>query len=364
MSGFDLGSLRWRLLAGNLVVAAAGAAAVAVGVDLSAPSAFDRAMGGGVGMGSMMNPSVSAAFDSAIGSALVLGLVAAGVVALIVSYLISSRLARPIGELAAASSQLAAGHYEERVPAGSGELGELAASFNSMAASLEATEHRRLELIGDVAHELRTPISTIAGYIEGLEDGVFAPGSETWRLLGDATSRLSRLVDDLSELWRAEAHEIALAPVDLDGGQVASDAIERHRASAAAKSIDIGLADVRPVTIRADRSRLAQVVDNLVVNAIRYTPEGGTVRVSVASAGGLARLAVTDTGPGLTPDQLAHVFERFYRADPSRSRAAGGSGLGLAIARALVVEMGGRIRASSPGPGKGATFTVELPAPS
>ncbi len=362
MKGFDTGSLRWRLLAGNLLVAGAGAAAVALGVSLYAPGAFDNAMGPGMGgMTSMMGSSVSSAFDSAIGSALILGLIAAGIVAVVVSIVISSRLARPIADMAVASSEIAAGHYEERVPTARGELGELAASFNSMAASLEATEKRRLELIGDVAHELRTPISTIGGYLEGLEDGVFTPSPETWRLLGDATNRLSRLVDDLSELWRAEAHETSLVPTDLDGAAEVSDAVERHRAAATARSIDLALGDVRPVRLRADRSRLAQVLDNLVANAIRYTPEGGAVRISLTAADPFARVSVADTGPGLSPDQQSHVFERFYRADPSRSRAAGGSGLGLAIAKALIGEMGGRIVASSPGLGKGSTFSVDVP---
>ena len=363
MKGFDPASLRWRLLAGNLLVAGAGVAAVAIGVSVYAPGAFDNAMGPGMGgMGAMMGSTVSSAFNSAIGSALILGVIAAGVVAVVVSIFISSRLTGPISKLATASAEVAAGHYEERVPTGGGELGELAASFNAMAASLEATEQRRTELIGDVAHELRTPISTIAGYLEGLEDGVFAPNTETWRLLGDATGRLSRLVDDLSDLWRAEAHEIQMVPTDLDAAMVAADAVERARTAAAGKAIDLGLGDVRPATIRADRARLAQVLDNLVGNAIRYSPDGGRVRVAFSNSGGRARFTVTDEGPGLTAEQLGRVFERFYRVDPSRSRAVGGSGLGLAIAKALTEAMGGRVWVTSPGPGQGTTFGVDLPA--
>jgi two-component system sensor histidine kinase BaeS len=361
MKPFDFGSLRTRLLLGNLIVAAAGAAVVGVGVSLAAPAAFDNAMGRGMGsMGGMMDPNVSAAFGSAIVSALVLGLVAAGVVAALVSLAISSRLSRPIVDLAAASTEVAAGHYDMRVPGDSGELGELADAFNAMAASLEATERRRLELIGDVAHELRTPISSIAGYIEGLEDGVFEPGPETWRLLGDATGRLSRLVNDLSDLWRVEANDLALTPDSLDGPRVVSDAVERHRAAAAAKSIELELGECHPVSIRADRARLDQVLDNLVANAIRYTPEGGHVRVSLVQHAAMARITVADSGSGLTQEQLGRVFDRFYRTDASRSRAAGGSGLGLAIARGLTEAMGGRIWASSPGPGLGSTFGVDF----
>ena len=366
MNRFDLGRLRWRLLLGNLLVAAAGAGAVALGVSVSAPGAFDNAMGAGAaGMGGMMNSTISAAFGSAVGSALLLGLLAAGIAAMVVALVISDRLARPISDLAAASGRIAAGHYDQRVQGGSGELGELAASFNAMTTSLEATEQRRFELIGDVAHELRTPIASLTGYLEGLEDGVFTPGPDAWRVLGDSASRLARLVDDLSDLWRAEAHEIALAPEDMDGPTVVADAVERHRGAAASRSIDLEAGQVAPIRLRADRARLAQVLDNLIGNALRYTPEGGAVRVALATPHDrFASVSVSDTGPGLTPEQLARVFERFYRVDPSRSREAGGSGLGLAIARALTEAMGGRIWATSAGPGRGATFGLELPTTS
>ena len=363
MTGF-LGRLRWRLLIGNLIVAGAGAITVAVGVSLAAPRAFEHAMGGQGGMaamGTMMDSVVTAAFGDAVNVALLLGVAAAALVAVVVAVIISTRLARPISDLALASRQVAGGDYAQRVPEGSGELGELAASFNDMAASLDATERRRHELIGDVAHELRTPIASLRGYIEGLDAGVFAPGPDAWRVLQDQASRLARLVDDLSDLWRAEANDIALAPEDLDGPTLVADAVDRHRAAAAGRSIELVAAAGPPVRLRADRARIAQVLDNLVGNALRYTPAGGRVDVSLAVRSDRGIISVRDTGPGLTPDQLTRVFERFYRVDPSRSRDAGGSGLGLAIAKALAEAMGGRIWATSSGPGAGATFNVELP---
>ncbi len=365
MKWIDPGRLRWRLLAGNLIVTAAGAITVAVGVSLAAPLAFEHAMesqGGMAGMGRMMDPTVSAAFGDAVGSALVLGIGAAALVAIAVAAIISTRLARPISSLAAASRQVAGGDYAQRVRPGSGELGDLAASFNDMAASLDATERRRHELIGDVAHELRTPIASLRGYIEGLDEGVFTPGPDAWRVLGDQASRLARLVDDLSDLWRAEGHDMALVPEDLDGPSLVLDAIERHRAAAAARAIELVAQADEPVRLRADRARVAQVIDNLVGNAIRYTPEHRRVGVRLARRGTVVQLSVSDSGPGLTQPQLGHVFERFYRVDPSRSRDVGGSGLGLAIAKALTEAMGGRIWATSPGTGLGATFWVELPA--
>ena len=358
-----LGRLRWRLLIGNLIVAGAGAITVAVAVSLAAPRvrARDGGQGGMAGMGTMMGSVVTAAFGDAVSSALLLGVAAAAVVAVVVAVIISARLARPISDLALASRQVAGGDYAQRVPEGHGELGELAASFNDMAASLDATERRRHELIGDVAHELRTPIASLRGYIEGLDAGVFAPGPDAWRVLQDQASRLARLVDDLSDLWRAEANDIALAPEDLDGPTLVADAIERHRADAAGRSIELVAEAGAPVRVRADKARIAQVLDNLVGNALRYTPAGGRVEVSLAVRPDRGIISVRDTGPGLTPDQLNRVFERFYRVDPSRSRDAGGSGLGLAIAKALAEAMGGRIWATSPGPGAGATFSVELP---
>ena len=271
---------------------------------------------------------------------------------------ISTRLARPISDLALASRRVASGDYGQHVAVGSGELGELAASFNDMAASLDATERRRHELIGDVAHELRTPIASLRGYIEGLDAGVFTPGPETWRILQDQASRLARLVDDLSDLWRAEANDIGLHPEDLDGPTLVHDAIERHRADAARRSIQLVAESGRPVRLRADPARIAQALDNLVGNALRYTAPGGRVEVSLAVRTDRGIISVRDTGPGLTPDQLAMVFERFYRVDPSRSRDAGGSGLGLAIAKALTEAMGGRISATSP-----AKAAAALPPP-
>jgi signal transduction histidine kinase len=364
MRWLDPGRLRWRLLAGNLLVAAAGAITVAIAVSLAAPLAFEHAMGSQgamAGMGTMMSSAVTAAFGDAVGSALVLGVGAATLIAIVVAAIISTWLARPISSLADASREVAGGDYAQRVQPGSGELGDLAASFNHMAASLDATERRRHELIGDVAHELRTPIASLRGYVEGLEEGVFTPGPDAWRVRGDQASRLARLVDDLSDLWRAEARDMVLVPEDLDGPTLIADAIQRHRPAAGARSIELVAEADEPVRLRGDRARVAQVIDNLVGNAIQYTPEHGIVRVRLGPRGDAAQVSVSDTGPGLTQDQLVQVFERFYRVDPSRSRDVGGSGLGLAIAKALSEAMGGRIWATSPGAGRGSTFYLELP---
>jgi signal transduction histidine kinase len=362
----DFGRLRWRLLAANLAVATAGVAAVVAGVWLAAPRAFESAMGmrgGGWMMGGgagMMDPLLRSAFGDAVGSALLLGFAAAAVVAVVAAVLVATWIAKPIDDLAAASDRVSRGDYSQPVPAAPGELGELAATFNAMAASLAANEQRRRDLIGDVAHELRTPIASVRGYVEGLAAGVFEPGPDAWRVLNEQTARLEHLVDDLALLWRAESRDLRLElePVGLAG--LISAVMDRHRHIATARSLTLSLGHLPDVTVVADRVRTAQVLDNLVGNALRYTPAGGRVEVDGRFAGPAVVVEIRDTGPGLTPDQAEHVFERFYRADPSRSRDGGGSGLGLAIARTLADAMGGSLVVASDGLGHGTTFALRL----
>jgi histidine kinase len=359
-----LRSLRARLLVAFLVVVAAALGTVGVAMLLVSPAYFSEAMGHMPGdpMGEAMGQATLAAFQEAIQQAILAATVIAVVTAAIVSLAVAARLARPITALARAAGRVAAGHYAERVPANEpGELGDLAASFNEMAGSLEATERRRLQLVGDVAHELRTPLTTLDGYLEGLEDGVIQPTPRTWELLRAETARLTRMVNGLSELWRAESHELPLRIDTIDAAEVAREAIEGLRPQAEARGITLRLEEAVAVAT-ADRDRLAQILSNYLSNALRYAPDGSRVTVDARTVGEVVRVSVADDGPGLAEDQLEAVFERFYRVDSARSRAAGGYGIGLAIARALAEAMGGRAWAESAGPGKGATFLVELPA--
>jgi DNA-binding response OmpR family regulator/signal transduction histidine kinase len=281
----------------------------------------------------------------------------------VVSIAVAARITRPISRLAGAARRIADGHYAERVAADEpGELGTLAASFNEMAGSLEATERRRLQLVGDVAHELRTPLTTLEGYLEGLEDGVVAPTPQTWHLLRAETARLTRLVDDLAELWRAEARELSLKVDAVDTAEVAREVGLRFEPQARARAISIAIPD-GPVIALADRDRLAQILSNFMSNALRHAPDGSTITIAAAHVGARVDVAVADEGSGLTAEQLESVFERFYRVDTARTRAAGGAGIGLAIVRALAGAMGGWAWAESAGPGRGATFHLELPAP-
>lgn len=347
----------------HLVVALAALGTVLVAISLVGPGYFADAMGHRPGdpAGQAMDAATLAAFQDAVRTALLAAFAIALVAAVIVALALSSRIATPVTRLVAAGRRVAAGHYAERVPESSeGEIGDLAETFNAMAGSLEATERRRLELVGDVAHELRTPLATLDGFLEGLQDGVIEPAPETWTLLRRETGRLNRLVDDLSQLWRAEARQLPLTTESIDVSRLVDDVVEQFRSHAGALTITSEVA--RGLTVIADHDRLAQVLGNYLSNAIRYSPDGAVIAISARREGAEVTVAVRDHGPGLTPEQRSHVFERFYRIDRSRSRALGGAGIGLAIVRALVDAMGGRAWAESDGPGTGSTFLVALPA--
>jgi signal transduction histidine kinase len=359
-----LRSLRARLLVAFLVVVAAALGTVGIAMLLVSPAYFSEAMGHMPGdpMGEAMGEATLVAFKAAIRQAILAATVIAVVTATIVSLAVAARLARPITALVRAAGRVSGGHYAERVPADEpGELGELAASFNEMAGSLEATERRRLQLVGDVAHELRTPLTTLDGYLEGLEDGVIEPLPQTWQLLRAETARLTRMVNGLSELWRAESHQLPLRIDTIDAAEVAREVVEGFLPQAEARGVRFEV-EATSAIATADRDRLAQILSNYLSNALRYAPDGSAITVIARADGDVIRVSVADRGPGLAADQLEAVLERFYRVDSARSRTAGGSGIGLAIARALAEAMGGRAWAASPGPGLGATFNVELPA--
>jgi signal transduction histidine kinase len=322
-------------------------------------------------MGRMMAPGGPAALDAALEvafltalqEALVVSAAAGALAAAGASLFVTGRLLGPLRSLAAASQRIAGGGYAERGPGGDDELGDLARSFNAMAAALEEAERRRLALIGDVAHEMRTPLATLQGNLEGLLDGVVAPEPATWARLHGEAGRLRRLVEDLQELSRAEAGRIRLEPRAVAPSELVAVALGPLADAFAEKGLALAT-DLAPdlPAVRADPDRAVQVLTNLLTNALRYTPAPGAVRVTARRAEGGVELAVADSGVGIAPEHLPRVFERFYRADPSRSRALGGSGVGLTIARALAEAMGGRIRAESAGAAQGATFRFVLPA--
>jgi signal transduction histidine kinase len=310
-----------------------------------------------------MEQATNAVFQTAMLQALLLSGGAATLVAVLASLVLSACIVNPVRQMLTASRRIAAGHYVERVPAsGSDELAALAAEFNTMAGELEAAERRRVALIGDVAHELRTPLATIASYTEGVLHGMVAPSEETWALIHDEVGRLKRLISDLQELSRAEAKQLALhlQPV------APSELIERARVRLAPQYMEKEVelrAEAPPdlPTVEVDADRILQVLVNLLGNALRATPAGGEVCVRAWSDLEGVIVQVSDTGVGIAPEHLPHLFERFYRVDKARSRALGGHGIGLTISKALIEAHGGRIWATSDGPGAGACFTFTLP---
>jgi signal transduction histidine kinase len=292
--------------------------------------------------------------------------IAATLTSLATSLFVSRRVTIPLRQMTRASERISAGHYAERIEIApvhtTDELGQLASSINALAVALEQTERRRLEVIGNVAHELRTPIATLEGYLEGLLDGVIEPTPQTWALLHTEAARLRRLMDDLQEVSRAEARQIPLSPQLVAPQRLVQDALNPLEGQFVEKGLELHIhvrENLPPVM--ADPTRAGQILTNVLVNALRYTPAPGRVEVSASREGAAVAFRITDSGVGLTPDQLAHIFERFYRVDKSRSRAYGGSGIGLTIAQSLAQAMGGEIRAESAGPGQGSSFTLTLP---
>jgi two-component system OmpR family sensor kinase/two-component system sensor histidine kinase BaeS len=283
---------------------------------------------------------------------------------LVISVVLARSLTQPLYRLVTAVQAVAAGDLSQTVEEqGSQEIVQVARAFNEMTASLTEAEELRENLMADIAHELRTPLSVVQGNLRAILDDVYPLEKSEIARLYDETRLLSRLVNDLRELAQAEAGQLDLnlRPVDL--AALLNGTVANFEPVAEDKGIDLSvqIAALLPL-IEADPDRLAQVLRNLLSNALRHTPAGGQIAVSAGLDRTRIFVSVTDTGAGIAPEDLEHVFDRFWRADPSRSREQGGSGLGLAIAKSLIEAHGGRIRVEST-PGRGATFTFELPIP-
>jgi signal transduction histidine kinase len=282
-------------------------------------------------------------------------------VALLLGALLVRGITRPLRQLVAASEAVAAGELDTRVPVRSrDEIGELARAFNHMAADLAGAEEARSQQSADIAHELRTPLTVIQGQLEALIDGVFPADEEHLEPLLEQTQTLRRLVDDLRTLSLADAGQLTLARVSVVPEEWAAGVVAGFQSVAAGREIDLRLEVPRPLPRRLiDPQRLTQVLGNLLDNALRHTPHGGTVTVRLVPHEDQVRVSVSDSGAGVPPAQLARLFERFWRGDASRSRRTGGSGLGLAIARRIVEAHGGRIWAeNAPAGGLRVTFTL------
>ncbi|WP_435107263.1 ATP-binding protein [Nocardiopsis synnemataformans] len=282
------------------------------------------------------------------------------VLTVVVSVAVSTRLVRPVRALTDAVRRMREGRGRSRVEVrDSGEIGQLADAFNEMAEHLERLEKQRRAMVSDVSHELRTPLSNLRGWLEAAQDGIADLDRERMGMLVGETLLLQDIVDDLQDLALADAGRLRLSPEPVDAGALVEQVVDSQRLRAAGAGLRL-VAEAGDVVVVADRTRLVQVVGNLLGNALRHTPASGTVTVGARRSGGEAVIEVADTGVGIPAEDLPHVFDRFWRADKSRNRRTGGSGLGLAIVRNLVELHGGSVSVESV-VGEGTTFTVRLP---
>ncbi|MCX7975635.1 MAG: ATP-binding protein [Bellilinea sp.] len=304
-----------------------------------------------------------AVFLRGVNQAALISAAIASLLALTLGGFMAYGLTRSLRELTHATEEIARGNYGKEVAVRSkDELGTLAQAFNKMSRDLANAVRLRRQMTADIAHELRSPLTVLSGYAEALSDGKLKGSPEIFNVLHQETRQLSRLVDDLRLLSLADAGELSLLLQPTDVRALLEQVITRHRVTSEQKGIQLQVdAALDLPKLRLDPDRMAQVLDNLILNAFRYTPAGGWVRLSAEAlpAGGI-RLKVADNGSGIAAEDLPYIFERFYRADKAR-HSGQESGLGLAIARSIVEAHGGRIRAESQ-PGKGTTFIIELPS--
>ncbi len=321
-------------------------------------------------MAGVTDPLVMEHAREAFRWSLTVSLVVAAVAALgaagLLSVLLARRVGRPIEDLALAAESVAAGDYRVRLPEGVAgrELDALVSSFGVMAARLADADAARGRVMADLAHELRTPLATLEAQVDALEDGILAPDAESFESMRAQLSRLRRLAQDLRQV--ADIHdagpELSFDPARVT--ELVTEAVAGAGPRYSARRVSLAAAEEADPgsVVLVDRDRIQQVFGNLLDNALRHTPAGGQVTVRTRSTPATVTIDVIDNGEGIDPVDLDRVFDRLHRGDPARTRIRGeGSGLGLTIARAIVIGHDGSLTAASPGPGRGATFTVVLP---
>jgi signal transduction histidine kinase len=311
---------------------------------------------------SFSKDSPEATFLASVNQSLWLAILIAGFTALLLALLFANTLLKPLHTLKVVAERMKQGDMNQRASIkAKGEIGALAHAFNAMADSLSRSEQLRRNLVSDVAHELRNPLMNIRGYLELFQDQVLEPTPETIASLYEETSLLSRLVADLQDLSLAEAGQLRLTRQPISVEEVANQAVQIVQPHLARKNLALHVhipSDLPPV--EADQERISQVLRNLLSNAITHTASYGEISLTASVSETLVQISVQDTGSGIAPEHLPNLFERFYRADSSRTRATGGTGLGLAIVKQIVQAHGGQIAVESQS-GKGACFTFTLP---
>lgn len=374
-------SLAFRLLIANLAVVAIGAVALFATARLLGPQLFDTevdrigqrygwSQGAGQGRGggepalqqsAAIEDELNDAFATSLNLALLIAMAVGVVASAAAAVAVSKRLVQPISRVGTAVRSMAGGNYQQQVPEPrERELADLAVDVNALGSTLAATEERRARLVSDLAHELRTPITSLDGFVEGLQDGVFAPDPDILEAMRHETGRLGRLAADLGALSRTDEQAFDLRIGSEDLGSVAVAAARGLTAAFVSAGVELKIDDMPDLPANVDIDRIGQVFSNLLRNALQHTPRGGTVTLAGHREGSMARVTVADTGAGIESQHLDRVFDRFFRID-NDATAAGGAGIGLTIVRGITAAHGGEVTAASDGPGMGSAFTVSIP---
>ncbi|HEX5590209.1 MAG TPA: ATP-binding protein [Candidatus Limnocylindrales bacterium] len=349
------GGIAARIALASLAVAGIAVAVVAVGVLRVGGESFAALM---MAAGDSADHAREM-FDASVTVVFGVALAIAAVVALVLAAVFARMLARPIQRVAGAAERIAAGDLTARVPEdGPTEVRALAAAYNTMADRLEEQELMRREFVVNASHELRTPLTNLQGYLEALRDGVLPPDPATFDSLREEVDRLGRLAASLDVLAGAEGERPRPSPVDV--GALVRGAADLAAPALARRSVGLTVAAGDGLVVEARQDELAQVMANLLQNAVRYTPAGGSVRIEAARTPDGVLVRVANTGSPIPADDLPRVWERFYRVEKSRDRGRGGAGIGLAIVKRLVEDAGGRVGAASDE--AWTTFWFRLPA--
>ncbi|MEA1902312.1 MAG: HAMP domain-containing sensor histidine kinase [Actinomycetota bacterium] len=364
-------TLRGRLITSYMAVVAAVVAAAFITVRWLTPTLAQRRFqfqgpgGGGRGPGgpgdssSEVATQVQRAYDEALTIALIVAAVIGILLALGLAYWVSRQILGRLRDIQNATHRMAAGDYDEHLPEpAEAELADLTKSINSLGAELAATEEARARLVSDLAHELRNPLATIEGYMEGLIDGVMPADAATYSTVADEAHRMKRLTEDLSLLSRAQEGALQLDLEELDIGDVARTVVDRFGPHFQASQVELALHLHDSLPVQGDAGRLNQIITNVIGNALTHTPEGGSVTVEGRRDEMKCRLDITDTGGGISSENLERVFDRFARLDAD----SGGTGIGLHVSRMLARAHHGELTAHSEGLGFGSTFSLVIPA--
>lgn len=353
-----------KLLIAQLVILGVGAVTLSITAYLVAPGLFSRHLAQWGDDSSVLQIHTREAFSSAMTRSLVFAGIASLIATTLIGWVFVRRVADPIEQLAKAADELAGRVYPVELPSGgfSREMRKLNGAFERMSSDLQLSEERRLHLLADLAHELRTPLATINAYIDGMEDGVVPAHAQSWATLRLQISRMNRLVEDLKAASATDERSLSMhfVPVEVDGLIRSAMAIFEVRCEVEAKELRYNKPS-ETVMVKADLERFGQVFINILDNACRHTSAGGAIEISVTDLGQEIAIEVADDGTGIKCEPAGRVFERFFREDPSRQAKNTGSGLGLSIARNIVELHEGTISAVSPGRLGGATFVIVMP---